>query len=160
MIMTPHVNTLAPLTAEQIEKFWNKVDKSGNCWIWTGPVNNCGFGVARINGKNYNAHRVALFLSKQIDSRLGHASQTCGNRRCVNSDHLSEVSLTHFSMGNTHKHDATLAKREPLAIGDYDGEKCIFIPLPRGVVAFTNADILPLIEQGNISDDVGLCDKK
>lgn len=75
--------TLKPLTLA--EKFWAKVDKTENCWNWTGNIN-AHYGYGRYNGRP--AHRMAYELmvgpipkGLQIDHR-------CHNRACVNPDHL------------------------------------------------------------------------
>jgi hypothetical protein len=44
------------------ERFWAKVDKSGEHWIWKGATAS-GYGTFRYNGRMENAHRVALLLS-------------------------------------------------------------------------------------------------
>ncbi len=48
-----------------MERFWSKVDKSSDCWIWTGGISSSGygsFGVGGSKGQMYNAHRVAWEL--------------------------------------------------------------------------------------------------
>jgi hypothetical protein len=33
--------------AEDLSRFWSKVDTSGDCWLWTGGVSPKGYGVSR-----------------------------------------------------------------------------------------------------------------
>lgn len=40
---------LDPQTPEQ--RFWEKVDKSGDCWTWTAATNQYGYGVFRASHK-------------------------------------------------------------------------------------------------------------
>lgn len=71
------------------EVFWSFVDKSGDCWLWTGSTaTKTGYGKA---GRRGNAHRVAYELIKgpvPDDKQLDHL---CRERLCVNPDHLEPV---------------------------------------------------------------------
>jgi hypothetical protein len=71
------------------ERFWEKVDKSGDCWLWTaGCLTAGGYGSIRINGKAERAHRVAytLTVGPIPDGML--LRHTCDNPKCVNPAHL------------------------------------------------------------------------
>jgi hypothetical protein len=48
-----------------VERFWSKVSPEPNtgCWIWTGAVNNKGYGVLWVNGRMVLAHRFAYELA-------------------------------------------------------------------------------------------------
>jgi hypothetical protein len=50
------------MTPEQVARFWAKVDKSGECWIWTGALNRQGYGQAWDGERTRLAHRVAWEL--------------------------------------------------------------------------------------------------
>ena len=41
------------------ERFWNKVDQSGECWPWQSWRNTRGYGEFSIGGRTHKAHRVA-----------------------------------------------------------------------------------------------------
>jgi hypothetical protein len=81
-------------------RFWRKVDKTGDCWLWTAQtMQRGGYGIAsfRVNGdgqrqRGVPAHRAAWFLHHGAwpadDVVLAHA---CGNHLCVRVDHLSPV---------------------------------------------------------------------
>lgn len=71
------------------ERFWEKVDKSGDCWVWTGYIQRKGYGVFTINGKLIRAHRFAWELEngKIPDGMV--IMHVCDNRRCVRASHLA-----------------------------------------------------------------------
>ena len=72
-------------------RFWSKVDKSGDCWNWTGCKR---FGYGRvgcvINNEptNQQAHRIAYLLKNGEMPNDLDCLHTCDNPSCVNPDHL------------------------------------------------------------------------
>lgn len=80
------------------ERFWAKVDKSGDCWLWTGAIiGSGGYGVFRINGRNMVAHRVAYMWAHGPIPKGYEVDHTCFNRSCVKAAHLRL--LTHQENG-------------------------------------------------------------
>ena len=69
-------------------RFWAKVDKSGDCWVWTAALLKTGYGCLRINRKTTRAHRVAYELSVGPIPNGALLRHTCDNRRCVKPEHL------------------------------------------------------------------------
>jgi hypothetical protein len=71
--------------------FWRRVDKSGECWLWTGEIGTGGYGRVRFRCRHRSTHRLAYELT--------HGPIPCGmfvlhncpggdNPRCVNPAHL------------------------------------------------------------------------
>ena len=79
------------------ERFWEKVDKSGECWVWTASCNQYGYGQFRHGGKVVLAHRLAFeWANGGIPEGL-QADHRCHRRNCVRPDHLRLV--THAENG-------------------------------------------------------------
>lgn len=79
------------------DRFWAKVDQSGDCWLWTASVvagPRGGYGQFRSGGqgsKMVKAHVWAyehLIGPIPVEKRLDHL---CRERRCVRPDHLEPV---------------------------------------------------------------------
>jgi hypothetical protein len=76
------------------ETFWNRVDATGDCWIWMGSRSNgrgAIYGNLNLNGIHEKAHRASwkiLVGEIPIGKILDHL---CRNTLCVNPDHLEPV---------------------------------------------------------------------
>ena len=80
------------MTRPLIQRFLEKIDVLENkCWVWTGCVARGGYGIIRINGHNYYAHRVSYELYKNNISTGLEVDHLCRNSSCVNPDHLEPV---------------------------------------------------------------------
>lgn len=78
------------------ERFWAKVDRSGDCWRWTGALARGGYGFAVVGSRDdpqryRNAHRFAYELSVGPIPEGLELDHLCRNRRCVNPAHLEPV---------------------------------------------------------------------
>jgi hypothetical protein len=72
------------------ENFWSQVDKNGpnGCWLWTGQVNEDGYGRVKWKCKSVAVHRLACELSgKPIPENL-RGLHHCDNPPCCNPDHI------------------------------------------------------------------------
>ena len=84
---------MADRYASLADRFGAKVNKSGECWIWTGARKSpTGYGSIRLQGRQLLAHRVSLQLAGvdvPDDMTVDHL---CANKGCVRPDHLEVVS--------------------------------------------------------------------
>lgn len=67
-------------------------DDKSQCWEWTGPVNNAGFGLIKGDNnqgdwKMVTVHR-AMARHKGLNINRKEVQHTCLNKICVNPDHL------------------------------------------------------------------------
>jgi len=83
------------LSADDLTRFWAKVNRSDRCWIWTGAKTRGGYGhmQVRINGqkRDIRAHRLAYMMAHGgiPDGLLVcHDCPDGDNPACVRIDHL------------------------------------------------------------------------
>ena len=76
-------------TAE--ERFWEKVDKTDECWLWTGACERKGYGRFGYEGKVVRVHRLSYaWANGEIPEGL-HIDHRCHQRNCVRPEHLRLV---------------------------------------------------------------------
>lgn len=73
------------------ERFWAKVDKSGECWLWTGVTNAGGYGRFTIGYSNIMAHRWSYENAVGPIPEGLQIDHLCSVKRCVNPEHLEAV---------------------------------------------------------------------
>lgn len=76
-----------------IDRFTEKyvVNEETGCWEWTAYLDKDGYGYFKADGEN-RAHRWAYINWKGPMSSYLVTDHLCRNRRCVNPEHLEEVS--------------------------------------------------------------------
>lgn len=76
------------------DRFWTKVDKSGECWIWTGAKcggERGGYGSIKVGPSTKKAHRVAWEMENGPIPEGMKLDHTCHTRACVRASHLRIV---------------------------------------------------------------------
>ncbi len=70
------------------DRFWGRVRKGPGCWVWTGQLNEAGYGILGVNASPRLAHRLSWNIrygEPPADLAVCHE---CDNPPCVRPDHL------------------------------------------------------------------------
>lgn len=73
-----------PKPTDPIARFWAKVDRSGECWLWTGPLDASGRGRLWVDGKDVLAHRFAWEMEYGPIPEGMCVCHHCDTPHCVN----------------------------------------------------------------------------
>lgn len=92
-----------------LERFMRKVEKVDGCWLWAAATSK-GIPVFRANRRTHTASR---WLYRQYhDLNSTHlVVTTCGNRHCVNPEHLKSMTKSEFNKPDKSKE---LERRESI----------------------------------------------
>jgi len=75
-----------------VDQFWALVDKSDECWTWSGFLNRSGYGQFKdANRRTKRAHRMSYEILVGPIPAGTELDHLCRNRACVNPDHLEAV---------------------------------------------------------------------
>lgn len=74
-----------------LEKLWDKINKSSTCWFWFGAIDKDGYGIWTSKKKTYRVHRFMyeLYNGKILSGMV--IDHLCRIRNCVNPEHLRAI---------------------------------------------------------------------
>ena len=138
-----------------VKKFWGRVDiqKSNQCWPWTGPFNYKSYGVFNWEAKRYGAHRMAYYFTHNSWPNI--CRHTCDNPKCcnpahllngTNQDNMNDMKLrgrSHRAPGEKH-HNSKITDAQVMRIRERkkEGEKCKALAKEYGVCTDTIVKII------------------
>jgi hypothetical protein len=76
---------------DPVRRFNERVERTDDCWLWTGRLSGGGYGQFKVDGRQVMVHRFSYehFVGPILEGlQLDHL---CRVRNCVNPDHLEPV---------------------------------------------------------------------
>lgn len=76
------------LSNKDWNRFWEKVDKRGDCWLWMYNCDTSGYGQFRLNRRLWKAHILSFLVAGGILLPGQLVLHECDVPRCVKPEHL------------------------------------------------------------------------
>lgn len=75
-----------------LQRFWDKVLFTSDCWEWIAGKDKDGYGIFKLDKKVIKAYKYSYELYNGKISHNLEMDHICENRKCVNPAHLQAVS--------------------------------------------------------------------
>ena len=138
------------VTALDGSDFWNRLGRSGDCWLWEGATDPKGFGVLKAKGRVWKAHRYAWTLAHGHEPEPGVAvTHRCGNRACCRPEHLRQAEARRSLTASYRPRPALRLPR--MTTGSPREERPAALPHPR-VAEIVAAELRARIIEGDLAD--------
>lgn len=124
-----------PSAGEKAEKrFWSRVNKGPECWLWVGGKGSAGYGQFYFEGRLQMAHRISwAWQNGRIEKGLV-IDHTCRVRACVNPSHLRVVTQQVNGRENTSSPHVALWKANKCAKGHELTEDNAYLTREKGIM--------------------------
>lgn len=83
------------------ERLWSRVDKSGECWLWTGGKSKAGYGQIKVEGRIVYTHRLVYEMAY---GPIAAGLEVCHD--CPDGDNPAYCRPDHLFLG-THQENIT-----------------------------------------------------
>lgn len=102
-------------------RFWAKVEKTDDCWLWRGSVGSNGYGQLRVGARMVTASRLAWELTNGPIPDGLWVLHRCDTPLCVRPEHLflgthldNMHDMRHKGRGNAPYGNPHLSRQRPL----------------------------------------------
>lgn len=120
-----HWARIQPIEPDEV-RFWAKVEKTPDCWLWTGAISDKGYGYFNHNERGTTLAHHFLVGKAPRDLEWDHTCHTedlscdgsdCIHRRCIRPSHLEAVTREE-NIRRQHLHGAVPRAKKPCTIED------------------------------------------